>query len=486
MSSRLQDVIQRGTRASQPLATAVSAGTLYYVTDEGVTERSDGTNWQSFSDTGVVASIIVSAGGASGSRNSLVFSNSNGVSFGLNGSTITASHNGLTSQSNQVVSAANGSYAFQTLSFSNANGVSFATSAGSAIVGSVVAGLTNINASAGTTSNNLSNLVFSNSNNVSFGLDGSTITATVTVATSLTNINISAGTTSNNLSALVFSNANGVTFGLDGSTITASATGGGAGGGGTFNYFQNIPYVNVLQSTIWTSRYWVVPFQLAAALTGDYFRYPINALISNRTFGATSNNTSWTASQVFTFVNEIFTRGTGASSDSLFSASQFSTGLTFQTSISGGAAGSNYSVTFNGSFPVSNTSSTFSTSYACTSASYVLNHFSLSSVISQTRWLDVPFASGISASAYWLGFGLSSTSGNNGATGLSTTNLIMQLAGVTQENNQVAALGQTSSGPKQFGGGFFTNGNQLSNLTGIDVSNLTAGNSAFVVPFMVI
>jgi hypothetical protein len=35
--------------------------------------------------------------------------------------------------------------------------------------------------------------VFSNSNNVSFGLNGSTITATATVATSLTNIRISAG-----------------------------------------------------------------------------------------------------------------------------------------------------------------------------------------------------------------------------------------------------------------------------------------------------
>ena len=39
-------------------------------------------------------------------------------------------------------------------------------------------GITNINISAGTASNNLSNVVFSNSNNVSFGLNGSTVTAT--------------------------------------------------------------------------------------------------------------------------------------------------------------------------------------------------------------------------------------------------------------------------------------------------------------------
>lgn len=68
---------------------------------------------------------------------SVLFNDANGITFGMNNSSvITASHNGLTSQSNQAVSAANGSYAFQTLSFSNANGFSFGTSAGSAITGS--------------------------------------------------------------------------------------------------------------------------------------------------------------------------------------------------------------------------------------------------------------------------------------------------------------------------------------------------------------
>ena len=49
---RLQDVIARGDRASQPVATSVSAGTLYFVTDEGVTERSDGTAWEAYSGAG--------------------------------------------------------------------------------------------------------------------------------------------------------------------------------------------------------------------------------------------------------------------------------------------------------------------------------------------------------------------------------------------------------------------------------------------------
>ena len=50
--ARIRDVILRGTRAAQPAATAVDFGVLYYVTDEAVTERSNGSAWETFSDTG--------------------------------------------------------------------------------------------------------------------------------------------------------------------------------------------------------------------------------------------------------------------------------------------------------------------------------------------------------------------------------------------------------------------------------------------------
>jgi hypothetical protein len=231
-----------------------------------------------------VTSWTVSDNATSGTVARLAFTNLNGVTLSLStgaaGShTIVGSHNALTSQSNQAASGQNGSFAFETLSFSNANGISFGTSAGPAItashnaltsqsnqtlglyavgnttgqsssstfdartvsfVGQGVAsvgfsngsvnisvpagggGLTNINISAGTTSNNLSNFVLSNSNNVSFGLDGSTVTATVTVASTQGSINLSAGTTSNLSASFTFSNANNVSFGLNAGTITAS------------------------------------------------------------------------------------------------------------------------------------------------------------------------------------------------------------------------------------------------------------------------
>lgn len=90
---------------------------------------------------GFTLSLSAGAGGAGDGVNILAagtqtanttgtvnFANSNGITFGMsNNSQITASHNGLTSQSNQAVSGANGSFTFQTISFANSNGVSWST-----------------------------------------------------------------------------------------------------------------------------------------------------------------------------------------------------------------------------------------------------------------------------------------------------------------------------------------------------------------------
>lgn len=51
------DIHRRGTRAAQPAATAVTVGTLYFVTDEDVTERSNGTTWDSYSGAAGAAAL---------------------------------------------------------------------------------------------------------------------------------------------------------------------------------------------------------------------------------------------------------------------------------------------------------------------------------------------------------------------------------------------------------------------------------------------
>ena len=224
-------------------------------------------------NSGHAASMVLAASVASA-----LFSNVNGVSFGLSGSAITASHNALTTAmaSNRGSDFVQATAAFAGTSASGtiaSNGIS--VSIGPYITTGMLsnaATISNIRLSAGTTSNLASAFTFADSNGISFGLNAGTITGTVatnyqsqgayltTAALSnhshgnptlaLTNltgttasasngftlslsaaaagaavINFSAGTTSGNIGSVVFSNSNGVSFGLNGSTITGSHNG---------------------------------------------------------------------------------------------------------------------------------------------------------------------------------------------------------------------------------------------------------------------
>lgn len=127
----------------------------------------------------------VSAGTTLASSGTVVFSNSNGLSFGLSGNTVTGSYT----------------------------------------VPSTAGLLSAVNVSAGATSNNLSALTFSNSNGVSFGLNGSTVTASVaaqSVQPAITGAADNAHTQTTGV--LSFANSNGVTFGLSSGAQTGTLT----------------------------------------------------------------------------------------------------------------------------------------------------------------------------------------------------------------------------------------------------------------------
>lgn len=77
MGSRLQDVILRGLRAAQPAPDDLSAGTLYYVTDEQKTERvsDDRTTWESYSDASSSAVAAHASTHNSGGTDSVTITN---------------------------------------------------------------------------------------------------------------------------------------------------------------------------------------------------------------------------------------------------------------------------------------------------------------------------------------------------------------------------------------------------------------------------
>jgi hypothetical protein len=130
----------------------ISAGTQSVSTGTVVFSNSNGISFGMSGSNTVTASYTVPADqtGISGiqvsdttyTSGTITFQNANGISFGSSGANgISASYT-VPAQSTQPVaaSASNGSFAFSTLNFSNANNVTFGTSAGGIITASVAAG----------------------------------------------------------------------------------------------------------------------------------------------------------------------------------------------------------------------------------------------------------------------------------------------------------------------------------------------------------
>ena len=264
---------------SAPATSGITAGNNLTITTNGST-------------IGISAqAVAMGAGAQTATSGTIIFSNSNGISFGMSGSNqITASYttspvSNITAGNNISLSSAGSTLTINaqavalgagaqtatsgTVIFSNSNGISFGLNAGTLTASAAGAGnAIAVTQTGGGTTAAAGTVQFATGNGISFGLDAAssvmtasygfavadTITSrairnlyfytgngitfgfttgagpsgTITAShNGLTNLNVSAGTTSNNLSNLVFSNTNGVTFGLDGSTITASAAGGG-------------------------------------------------------------------------------------------------------------------------------------------------------------------------------------------------------------------------------------------------------------------
>ena len=187
---------------------SISSGTLAFGNANGVSfGMNNGTLTASFS----LAVPAISAVGASQNSGTIVFSNSNGVSFGMNGSTVTAS---FSDASNISIAAGGSTVASGTVSFGNSNGVSFGFTHSTLTASVVLPAI-----SAAGTSQNSGTIVFSNSNGVTFGMNGSTVTASFSDAS---NISIAAGGSTVASGTVSFGNSNGVSFGFVNSTLTAS------------------------------------------------------------------------------------------------------------------------------------------------------------------------------------------------------------------------------------------------------------------------
>lgn len=199
--------------SSSQLSTLVlSQKEMVYCVDNNIIYYGNGTTSGGIpimTGSAAAGAINISAGSTSNNLTNFAFSNSNGVTFGLNGSTITASvvttYMG-SNQSSNFVNTSQSSLFQQTSAMTNY--------------------LTNAKFSAGTLSTNRSDITFANSNNVSFGLNTNGVMTASIAAGAQTGISgLSAGTAQMTSGTAVFSNSNGVSFGVNGNTITASHNG---------------------------------------------------------------------------------------------------------------------------------------------------------------------------------------------------------------------------------------------------------------------
>ena len=171
---------------NQPAITGVSAGSTSITTGNIIFSNANGVSFglSGSTLTGSVGSFVaapvnVSAGTQSENLGTLVFSNSGNVSFGLNNSTLTAFVNPQSTQP-VAVSGSNGSFAFSTLSLGNANNISFLTSNGS-VVGSYSSSPLAFSASNG--SQTFNTLSFGNSNGLTHYTTNGSIVGIYTVPT---------------------------------------------------------------------------------------------------------------------------------------------------------------------------------------------------------------------------------------------------------------------------------------------------------------
>jgi hypothetical protein len=217
----------------------------------------------------------------------------------------------------------------------NSNGLSLSIAAPGAANYSI--GVSNLGNTAGSTGITGTRIVFVGTNNISLSQSTDANGATISINQTggggggLTNINVSAGTTSNNLSNIVFSNGNGVTFGLDGSTVTASvAVGGGVIESG-YSPHGDYPLVvgQIGQGTL------ALDPDIFPDLTMNMVAMPIN-------FSNAANSTG-----SFTVSNWLGLYTRNVSTISLAHSTSFTTGITF----SGSANSSLYQGWRNITFP---------------------------------------------------------------------------------------------------------------------------------------
>lgn len=434
--------------------------------------------------------VSFSGGTSSAALASLVFSDSNGVSFGLNGSTLTGSVSqsvqtqvtglsaGISTQGN---TAGTTGFVSNRILFVGSNNITLsqsvnAQSATVTILGANTAAQVPFGVSAGTQSVSTGTLVFSDSNNITFGMSGSSrVTASASFAQStqtqmtgltagISTMGNTSGTTGLVSNQIVFVGSNitlSQSVNAQSATLTISAAAPGGGAAATLSYFRNMAaeVVNgTATATVSGSTSYIQPFILGVNLSVSYARFLMSFGMNSSSVTTAANATGWASFQS-TINVVVYTQNTGASSQSLGSYASGSAGITQIYSLSANSTGSQWSHSISLTHPITGNTSQYTTSSAVSSASFNFQS-QLLSRFSGLQHFDVPLATSFSPGNYWIAYGLSSAQTTSSQTAMGLFRLSQSMANVTQVNSAVPWMGQLSNSSVQLQlglGSFSTN-----------------------------
>jgi hypothetical protein len=294
---------------------------------------------------------------------------------------------------------------------------------------------------------------------------------------------VSASSVSNNLSQIVFSNSNNVSFGLNGSTITATVVAGGV----VESYYEPYPLYNATQTTTFNS---------SQILLGGLVDIPTDVSISwmripaSVAFGSTTLASSTGASSAFFTNGHTFGMHVYSLSNSTQLTHVYSNSATMTMGVSFTRNSNSATFSQNIAYPIysgGGGSAVIGINQNNNGASYsLLTTATAASQLAGVRYIDIPFNTSLPAGAYVFGFwGSSST--NTGISAILTNNTFNVSTMLLTNAIFPRGMGVNSTAATaaaKFGMGYYANANTANYTSAIAFSLISSTASAPLVPFI--
>lgn len=251
-------------------------------------------------------------------------------------------------------------------------------------------------------------LVGGNNITLSQSVNGQSATLTISAGAGGGGMALSAGTQSVSTGTVVFSNSNGYSFGMSGSSqITVAEQ--------HRSSWHNLEGPRLASAITTGSVSYAVSFYLPNDMSISYIRMPVFISTGSTTLATLASATATASASVMSTYNAVvYSMGVGANSRSLQSVASGSVGFTWRNSISI-TNSTQYSITQQFSAHQFGVGTTITTQYSISNTNYSFVSTLLHSQNSNVRFIDIPFATSLSAGPYWMIYGFSSSSASAGA-----------------------------------------------------------------------